>query len=104
MGIPIFGEQSDTVARAVDHGLGLALTLRKLSTLAADLEVALHRVLTERSFAAEASRVSMLIRAHRQTPAQVAAGTATDQVDFELSVCAQIWHLLSVHIALNRLL
>ena len=74
VGMPLFAEQPDNVARAVEHGYALPVSVDKLDTLAADLEKALKRVLTEPSFAASAARVSHLMRSHRQTPAQIAAG------------------------------
>jgi len=74
VGMPIFGEQPDTVAQAVYQGFGLAVSVQKLCTLAADLEHALRRVLAEPSFAAEAARVSRLMHSRRRSPAEIAAG------------------------------
>lgn len=74
VGMPLFAEQPDNIARAMDRGYALATSVKKLNTLAADLENALRRVLTEPSFAASAARVSHKMKAHRQTPAQIAAG------------------------------
>jgi len=74
VGMPIFGEQPDTVAQAVYQGFGLAVSVQKLRTLAADLEHALRRVLAEPSFAAEAARVSRLMHSRRRSPAEIAAG------------------------------
>ncbi len=73
VGMPIFGEQPDTVAQAVYQGFGLAVSLQKLRTLTADLEHALRRVLAEPSFAAEAARVSRLMHSRRRSPAEIAA-------------------------------
>ena len=39
VGMPIFGEQPDTVAQAVYQGFGLAVSLQKLRTLTADLSM-----------------------------------------------------------------
>ena len=74
VGMPIFGEQPDTVAQAVYQGFGLAVSVHKLRTLAADLEHALKRVLAEPSFATEAARVSRLMHSRRRLPAEIAAG------------------------------
>ena len=74
VGMPIFGEQPDTVAQAVYQGFGLAVSVHKLRTLAADLEHALKRVLAEPSFATEAARVSRLMHLRRRLPAEIAAG------------------------------
>ncbi|DBB05885.1 TPA: hypothetical protein ACH3X3_009889 [Trebouxia sp. C0006] len=73
VGMPIFGEQPDTVAQAVYQGFGLAVSLQKLRTLTANLEHALRRVLAEPSFAAEAARVSRLMHSRRRSPAEIAA-------------------------------
>lgn len=73
MGMPLFAEQPDNIARAIDRGFALSVSVKKLSSLAKDLEQALRRVLTEPSFAANGARVSKLMRAHRETPAEVAA-------------------------------
>ncbi len=74
VGMPIFAEQPDTVAQAVYQGFGLAVSVHKLRTLAADLEHALKRVLAEPSFATEAARVSRLMHLRRRSPAEIAAG------------------------------
>ena len=73
VGMPLFAEQPDNVARAVERGYALPVSVKKLDTLAADLEKALKRVLAEPSFASMA-RVSHVMKAHRQSPVQVAAG------------------------------
>ena len=73
----MFAEQPDNIARAVDRGYALSVSLKKLDSLASDLEAALRRVLTEPSFAAKAAKVSQIMRAHRQSPVQVAAGEQT---------------------------
>ncbi|KAA6421000.1 MAG: hypothetical protein FRX49_09139 [Trebouxia sp. A1-2] len=73
VGMPIFAEQPDTVSQAVHQGFGLAVSVHKLRTLAADLEHALKRVLVEPSFAAEAARISRLMHSQRRLPAEIAA-------------------------------
>ena len=74
VGMPLFAEQPDNIARAVERGYALSVSVKKLHTLAADLEKALKRVLTEPSFASMAAGVSDIMKAHRQSPVQVAAG------------------------------
>ena len=74
IGIPLFGEQSDNIAAAKDRGYALSVNIRKLDTLAKDLELAVKRVLTEPSFAAKAARISQLMKAHRQSPPERASG------------------------------
>lgn len=73
VGMPLFGEQADNVARAVDKGWGLQVSVHPLPKLAQNLQQALSRVLQEPSFAKSAARMSYLMRAHRWTPAEVAA-------------------------------
>lgn len=77
MGMPLFGEQPDNVARAVDKGWGLQVSVHPLPKLAQNLQQALSRVLQESSFAKSAARMSHLMRAHRWTPAEVAASKAS---------------------------
>ena len=70
----MIGEQPDNLARAVERGYGLTVSVKKLDTLAQDLEQALKRLLTESSFSVNAARISHIMRAHRLTPAEKAAG------------------------------
>lgn len=72
----MIGEQPDNLARAVTRGYGLTVSVKKLDTLAQDLEQALRRLLTEPKFSANAARISHTMRAHRLTPAEKAAGKA----------------------------
>ena len=74
----MIGEQPDNLARAVSRGYGLTVSVKKLGTLAQDLEQALRRLLTEPSFSANAARISHTMRAHRLTPAEKAAGKAVE--------------------------
>ncbi len=76
IGMPLFAEQPDNIARAIDRGFALSVSVKKLETLAKDLELALKRVLKEPSFAANAARVSRIMQAHRETPAEIAASKA----------------------------
>ena len=73
VGMPLFGEQPDNVARAVEKGWGLGITVHPLPRLAQNLEQALTRVLKDPSFAQRAAQISHLMKAHRWTPAEVAA-------------------------------
>jgi len=68
-----FAEQPDNIARAIDRGFALSVSVKKLDTLAKDLEQAIRRILKEPSFAVNAARVSHLIKAHRESPAKIAA-------------------------------
>ena len=52
----------------------MTVSVKKLDTLAQDLEQALRRLLTEPSFSANAARISHTMRAHRLTPVEKAAG------------------------------
>ena len=74
VGMPLFAEQPDNIAKAEDRGYALSVSVKKLGTLAKDLETSLKRLLHEPSFKANAARISQLMRAHRLTPAQVAVG------------------------------
>lgn len=58
----------------MDRGYGLTVSVKKLNTLAQDLEKALKRILGEPSFKTSAERISHIMRAHRLTPAEKAAG------------------------------
>ena len=60
--------------RAQDRGYGLSVNVKKLATLAKDIENALKRLVSEPSFKQNAARVSYNMRAHRQTPVELAAG------------------------------
>ncbi|KAL0043379.1 hypothetical protein WJX79_003197 [Trebouxia sp. C0005] len=73
VGMPLFAEQPDNIARAIDRGFALSVSVKKLDTLAKDLEQAIRRLLDEPSFAVSAAKVSHLMKAHRETPAQLAA-------------------------------
>ncbi|KAA6424623.1 MAG: UDP-glucuronosyltransferase 2B31-like isoform 1 [Trebouxia sp. A1-2] len=73
VGMPLFAEQPDNIARATDRGFALSVSVKKLDTLAKDLEQAIRRLLDEPSFAVSAAKVSHLMKAPRETPAQLAA-------------------------------
>ena len=73
VGMPLFAEQPDNIARAIDRGFALSVSVKKLDTLAKDLEQAIRRMLKEPSFAVSAAKVSHLMKAHRESPAQLAA-------------------------------
>ncbi|DBB18915.1 TPA: UDP glucuronosyltransferase 2, polypeptide A3 [Trebouxia sp. C0006] len=73
VGMPLFAEQPDNIARAADRGFALSVSVKKLDTLAKDLEQAIKRILKEPGFAISAAKVSHLMKAHRESPAQLAA-------------------------------
>ncbi|KAL0023973.1 hypothetical protein WJX77_004925 [Trebouxia sp. C0004] len=73
VGMAMLGEQPDNLARAVERGYGLTVSVKKLDTLAQDLEQGLKRILDEPSFKANAARISHIMRAHRLTPVEKAA-------------------------------
>ena len=85
-GMPLFAEQPDNIARAIDRGFALSVSVKKLDTLATDLEQAISRILKEPSFAVNAAKVSHLMKAHRETPAQLAAS--------ESAICLMQLHFL----------
>ena len=89
----LVGEQADNLARAVDRGYGLTVSVKKLASLAQDLEAALRRLLTEPSFSANAARVSHLMRAHRLAPVEKAAGKAELLCTVQLHAVATAQHL-----------
>ena len=73
VGLPLWGEQPDNVARAVEKGFGLRVSIDDTQNLARTLHSALQRVLSNPSFATNAAKVSNLIRATRESPASQAA-------------------------------
>lgn len=81
VGLPLWGEQPDNVARAVEQGFGLRVSIDDTQSLARNLYSALQRVLSNPSFATNAARVSNLIRATRESPASQAASKSVSLVD-----------------------
>ena len=73
VGMPLFGEQPDNVARAVEKGWGVGITVHPLSSLAQRLQQALTKVLEDVSCEERAAKMSSLMQAHRWTAAEVAA-------------------------------
>lgn len=73
VGLPLFAEQPDNMARATEQGFGLSVSVDDALGLTQNLRTALHRVLQNPSFAGNASRVSRLIRAAHWSPASQAA-------------------------------
>lgn len=73
VGLPLFAEQPDNMARAVEQGFGLSVDVNDATGLSQNLRRALHHVLGNPSFAANASRVSGLIRSTHWSPAGQAA-------------------------------
>ena len=86
--MPLVGEQPDNVARAKDRGYGLSVSVKKLDSLAKDLERAIKRILNEPSFSVYAARISHIMRAHRLTSAKVAAGKQMHTTQGWLAVLA----------------
>lgn len=74
MGLPLFAEQPDNMARATEQGFGLSVSVDDALGLSQNLRQALQQVLQNPTFAGNASRVSRLIRATSWTPASQAAG------------------------------
>ncbi|KAL0040129.1 hypothetical protein WJX79_007837 [Trebouxia sp. C0005] len=77
VGMALIGEQADNLARAVERGYGLTVSVKRLGSLAHDLERAIKRILTDPSFSANAARVSHIMRAHRLAP----VGRAADALE-----------------------
>ena len=73
VGLPLFAEQPDNMARAAEQGFGLSVDVNDAERLSQSLTRALKQVLQNPSFAGNASRVSRLIRATRWSPASQAA-------------------------------
>lgn len=73
MGLPLFAEQPDNMARAVEQGFGLSVDVNDATGLSQNLRRALQHVLGHPSFAGNASRVSRLIRSTHWSPASQAA-------------------------------
>lgn len=73
VGLPLWGEQPDNVARAVEKGFGLRVSIDDTQNLARNLHAALHRVLNNPSFAQQAAKVSNIIRSTRESSASQAA-------------------------------
>lgn len=74
VGLPLFAEQPDNMARATEQGFGLSVSVDDALGLSQNLRQALQQVLQNPTFAGNASRVSRLIRATSWTPASQAAG------------------------------
>ena len=73
VGLPLFAEQPDNMARAVEQGCGLSVDVNDATRLSENLRRALQHVLGNPSFAGSASRVSRLIRSAHWSPASQAA-------------------------------
>ena len=71
--MPLFGEQPDNIARAIDKGWGVGITVHPHSSLAQRLQQALTKVVKDASFAQSAAKMSSLMQAHRFSAAEVAA-------------------------------
>ena len=91
--MPLLGEQPDNVAHAKDRGYGLVVNVKKLDSLAKDLEKAIKRILNEPAFGANAARISRIMQTHRLTPAEVAA---SKQVHYTGLLATMILPMLGV--------
>ncbi|DBA81000.1 TPA: hypothetical protein ACH3X2_007206 [Trebouxia sp. C0005] len=73
VGLPLFAEQPDNMARATEQGFGLSVSVDDALGLSQNLRRALLQILQNPSFADNASRVSRRIRATHWSPASQAA-------------------------------
>lgn len=73
VGLPLFAEQPDNMARATEQGFGLSVNVNDAMGLSQNLRRALQQVLGDPSFAGNARRVAKLIRSTRWSPASQAA-------------------------------
>ncbi|KAL3161225.1 hypothetical protein ABBQ38_009591 [Trebouxia sp. C0009 RCD-2024] len=73
VGLPLFAEQPDNMARAVEQGFGLSVDVNDAMGLSHNLRRALQQVLGDPSFPGNATRVSRLIKSTRWSPAVQAA-------------------------------
>ncbi|DBB08133.1 hypothetical protein WJX82_009623 [Trebouxia sp. C0006] len=73
VGLPLFAEQPDNMARATEQGFGLSVSVDDALGLAQNLRRALLQILQNPSFAENANRVSRRIRATHWSPASQAA-------------------------------
>ena len=84
VGLPLFAEQPDNMARATEQGFGLSVSVDDALGLSQNLRMALQQVLHNRSFAGNASRVSRLIRATHWSPASKAASESCMAYNFSV--------------------
>ena len=73
VGLPLFAEQPDNMARATEQGFGVSVSVDDALGLSQNLRRALLQILQNPSFAENASRVSRRIRATHWSPASQAA-------------------------------
>lgn len=73
MGLPLFAEQPDNMARATEQGFGLTVSVDDALGLSQNLRRALLQVLQNPTFTGNATRVSRLIRTTTWSPASQAA-------------------------------
>ncbi len=90
VGLPLFAEQPDNMARATEQGFGLSVSVDDVLGLSQNLRRALLQILQNPSFADNASRVSRRIRATHWSPASQAASEAYGHVTL-LSVSSLIF-------------
>lgn len=85
VGLPLFAEQPDNMARAVEQGFGLSVDVNDATGLSQNLRRALQHVLGQPGFAGNASRVSRLIRSTHWSPASQAASEFLCPLDSQTS-------------------
>ncbi|KAK9815709.1 hypothetical protein WJX72_008400 [[Myrmecia] bisecta] len=73
VGLPMMGEQADNVAEAAFRGAAIKVSLHDSKHLAVNLEKALRTLCQDPSYQRAARVVSHRMRAHRQSPAEIAA-------------------------------
>lgn len=72
IGIPVFGDQPDNVAKAVYRGIGLGMPPGRITADA--LAAAIIEVAEQPQYREAVTKLSKRMRAHRSTPVQQAGG------------------------------
>lgn len=72
IGIPVFGDQPDNVAKAVYRGIGLGMPPGRITADA--LAAAIIQVAEQPQYREAVTKLSKRMRAHRSTPVQQAGG------------------------------
>lgn len=80
VGLPLFAEQPDNMARATEQGFGLSVSVDDALGLSQNLRRALLQILQNPGFAENANRVSRRIRATHSSPASQAASESWGHV------------------------
>lgn len=74
VGMPMSWDQPYNVHAAVDRGIGLAVSMKDTTYLAADLQQAIDKVLHGAQYRERARALSTIMQARRFSPAELAAG------------------------------